>query len=242
MDKLRNRIFTVDDIDIRHNTYFSNNRNLFMVLVDIVKRNPSYATWEIRKNKQLMGWMHEQIPVLSRFNASVIVYANWILTGRISIPICKICGKPLPVATNLLKFYSEYCSAKCRANDPLYKKYMENVFEKKYGNGIRHNFMIPSVREKAQATLKRHYGNNHPFKNPEIVQKKRNTYLKNYGASHNMKSEKGMAEYRKSMNDKYGVDYTWQVDDVKEKARQSTFDHFGVYVSSQAESVKEKQA
>lgn len=124
----------------------------------------------------------------------------------------------MPVKTNLFKLYSNYCSCKCRAADPLYKKFIENTFEKKYGKGIKHNFMIHDVREKAQATLRRHYGDD-PFKNPKILQKKQNTFLKKYGALHNMQSEKGLAEYRKSMNDRYGVDYTWQISSVAEKAR-----------------------
>ena len=218
MNKFKNRFFTLDDIETGCNIYFKNNSYLFTVLVDIVRRNPVYATWEIRSNKILADWMRSQIPVLAKFNASVIVYANWILTGRNSVPTCKICGEPMPVKTNLFKLYSNYCSCKCRAADPLYKKFIENTFEKKYGKGIKHNFMIHDVREKAQATLRRYYGDD-PFKNPKILQKKQNTFLKKYGALHNMQSEKGLAEYRKSMNDRYGVDYTWQISSVAEKAR-----------------------
>ena len=130
MNKFKNRFFSLDDIETDCNIYFKNNSYLFTVLVDIVRRNPVYATWEIRSNKILADWMRSQIPVLAKFNASVIVYANWILTGRNSVPTCKICGEPMPVKTNLFKLYSNYCSCKCRAADPLYKKFIENTFEK----------------------------------------------------------------------------------------------------------------
>ena len=57
MNKFKNRFFTLDDIETNCNIYFKNNSYLFTVLVDIVRRNPVYATWEIRSNKILADWM-----------------------------------------------------------------------------------------------------------------------------------------------------------------------------------------
>ena len=239
--------YTLDQIDIKSNSYYLMNNMMFNKLIEQVKFSLSDNLWKlafnVRKDKELLNWIKTSIPILNGLDVSISTYINWILTNRINLPVCKICGNYLKkIKIGVFQLYAQHCSAKCRANNPEYQKYLADRIEEKYGPGIRSTLQIPEVREKSLETLYKNYGYDHPFKHPTIRAKVEQSFMQNYGAKNNMQSEKGMAEYKKSINEKYGVDYTWQLSSVQEKSRQSTFDHFGVYVSSQAQSVKDKQA
>lgn len=99
--------------------------------------------------------------------------------GIDEIPKCKICGKPVKFTNNA---YPNYCSAKCRNNDPeviaknkagvskalknVYiergedvKKKRANTLEKKYGtSGTSSPFSFKDVQDKVKSTIFENYG------------------------------------------------------------------------------------
>ena len=231
---------------IKENVYYNDNLKLFNILNDIVQNQYHNKIQKLIKNNlELQQWIDDVLERKTNLNIqnfTLKTKINWILNNIISIPKCHFCHKDLKLnSVSYNNNYNVWCSAKCRANDDLYKEIYSKSLETKYGQNIKYSWQIPGVKEKSQITLINNYGKE-PFKSKIIRQKVEQTFFKHYGTTHNMKSKKGMEEYKKAMQEKYGCDYTWQVSSIKEKVKETNLKKHGVDIASKLPEVKEKQA
>ena len=117
--------------------------------------------------------------------ASLIEVLYRIKYGIDEIPKCKICGKPLKFTNGS---YPNYCSAKCRNNDP-------NVIAKNK-EGVSKSLKAAykergdEIKEKRAKTLEEKYGtsgNSSPFSFVDVQNKVKSTILNNYGVDNIMR-------------------------------------------------------
>lgn len=194
-----------EDIEQKYkdNVYYKHNPEMFMWLESYIQRYPANSCCKVISRKYRL----RHIP----YNADIEYLMNWIvkmtqhfnfdieLQTRIycimnniesldQFPRCKTCGKI--IVKNVTSFRQgfgqiQYCCAKCRANNPEYKKkFLENRMTK-FGNIFgdikkivttrisRHGRKNPKLSE----SLKKAYRE----RKTEIQKKKENTLLKNYG-------------------------------------------------------------
>lgn len=113
----------------------------------------------------------------------------------------------------------------------------KNTLLEKYG--VTHNWAIPGVKEKIDATIKEKYGDNFQ----EIISAKRAaTNIERYGGVSPMHSEEIKAKYKASHIEKYGVPWSFSREEVREKSRQTNLERFGVqYCASSPEVVAKRK-
>lgn len=147
----------------------------------------------------LMQWIKDMtIQFDSLFDIQLQTRVYCIVHNITSInqfPKCKTCDKPIIQNANSFKngfVQVLYCSSKCRANNPEFKKRVLNDRLSKYGNIFgdpkkivatriaRHGVKNPKISISLQRAYKEH-------KN-EIQKKKEKTLLKNYGVTSPMLS------------------------------------------------------
>tara|TARA_S200002703_G_scaffold149892_1_gene147846 strand:+ start:1509 stop:2345 length:837 start_codon:yes stop_codon:yes gene_type:complete len=102
-----------------------------------------------------------------------------VMNDITSIPTCLVC-------TNKVKFrryklgYADYCSVKCRANDPTWQKKVANTNLNKYG--VTHIAQLPHEREKRKESLAK----NRPHFDMRFASNRyRKTILERYGENYN---------------------------------------------------------
>ncbi len=96
------------------------------------------------------------------------------------LPICKTCGRHIKyfrTFTNKNIDMPIYCSIKCSANDPDYKKQKYESYKKtmmeKYG--VVSYAQTPEFKEKFKETSLRHYGVENPSSSLEVKEKRLKT-------------------------------------------------------------------
>ena len=108
---------------------------------------------------------------------SMAEYAYCILNDIIKHPKCKCCENN----TKFKRFklgYAEYCSVKCRANDPDWQKQTAKTNTEKYG--VTHIAKLKHERVKrSEQLLKNRETVN--YNSPEIKQKRKQTIYERYG-------------------------------------------------------------
>lgn len=116
---------------------------------------------------------------------SLIEVLYRIKYGIDEIPKCKICGKPLKFTNGS---YPNYCSAKCRNNDPnVIAKNKEGV-SKSLKAAYKERGV--EIKEKRAKTLEEKYGtsgNSSPFSFADVQNKAKSTILNNYGVDNIMR-------------------------------------------------------
>jgi hypothetical protein len=126
-----------------------------------------------------------------------------------------------------------YCSAKCRANDPDFKKSITD----KYG---KHPGHTEEAINKRKQTCTKKYGVEFPLQDKAIHQRTKDTSINRHGGI-----LRGSPEVNKKINDtmvkKYGVQYSSQSVDLLKKQLQTNMDRYGVKYPLQCGFIKEKQ-
>ena len=224
------------------NRYYISNVCMFNKILSVIKNSKSVIAVKktILNDQELLNWIESNVPQLNGYN--IYTKLNWILHDIHDFPTCQYCHKVLPkIEISIFRCYHKWCSEKHMRIDPLYKQYLGDRLEQKYGKGIRSILQVPEIRAKIKNTWKEKYGVDNPLKAEEVKNKAKQTFIKHYGVDNNMKSKKGMQEYKNAMQEKYGVDYSWQLKSTIEKAKQTSYERYGVYITSQSQQAKDKQ-
>ena len=132
------------------------------------------------------GWLNYlKQRYTSNSTESVIEILYRIKNNLDNVPKCKICGKSLIFVNGS---YPNYCSAKCRNNDP------EVIAKNKFGvsKSLKCAYLEHgnSIKNKRAKTLETKYGvsnSSSPFSYKEIREKAKNSIIERYGVDNVMK-------------------------------------------------------
>lgn len=116
----------------------------------------------------------------------------------------------------------------------------ENSFMKKYG--VKHNFLIPSVKEKREKTIQRLYGVKNPGESSEIRGRVTKTCLIKFGVACSLQSEAVKIKSKSTMIRRHGVDNPLKSKKIREKMKKNCVRLHGCEFGFQREDVKNKIA
>lgn len=126
------------------------------------------------------------------FHADVYCYIH-----QIQKPHCKMCSNPVRYSSGKFK---NYCSNKCRANDPDWKKQHSEAFK----NG---KIDIVVREEKRKKTSLERTGYTNSFKDPAIREKGRLTNLERYGVEHAIQLDEYKKKRKMIYHNRYGTEH-----------------------------------
>lgn len=142
-------------------------------------------------------------------------------------PHCKTCGKRLGFYySRKLHKTNEYCSQKCKANNPEVIEKTKKTCLEKYG--CENPGASKEAQEKIKKTMLEHYGVEHAFKSKEVKDKIIESHRKNLGVDWPMQSKKVQEKSKQTCLEKYGCEYTGQTEIKKQKSRETFLKHYGV--------------
>ena len=161
------------------------------------------------------------------------------LNDTYTIPICKVCGRPV-------KFhiwgYNTYCSGQCVMKDDDVKKKAKRTCIKKYGaehysktneyksrvkqtNIEKYGCESYSQTDEYKNMMREHnlntYGVEIYMQSNEFKEKSKQTQLKLYGVENYSQSDEYAKKYKQTCLEKYGTEYPAQSDICKEKVRKT---------------------
>ena len=246
------------------------------VLLSERKSDKWFSKYRDKSNdifKDVYKWILESTGFLNDPFWELATKCYCILNGLTSIdqfPKCLTDGKFIKqnIYSITVGFKKHYCSAKCRANNPEFKKRMAEQRCKKYGN-------IFGPVEKIKKTKLERYGDenyhnsekaSYTRKNfsaerkDEIEQKKRQTWNKKYGVDNPMKNADVQKRQQETCfanhgrfygfdydkikvinNQKLNCDWPLQSKSVREKIIQTWFSIYGVSNPMQTPEIQRKQ-
>jgi hypothetical protein len=105
-----------------------------------LKTNQWNEKYFMRYYNEFYNWLLPQYSFANTFTEKIYCYLNDIHNR----PVCKTCGTPIKFKS-ITKGYSQYCSAKCRANNEQIKEKTKNTCLEKYG--VTNNLHIVSVQK-----------------------------------------------------------------------------------------------
>ncbi len=157
--------------------------------------------------QQLKLWILEKTPLLRdpKFTWTTKVY--WILTGLTDFPKCPICGKSDHMHKNVdhpERGYFRACTKECAAANPERKKKIQQTTFNHFGstnyftslegktkrdnwlkkNGVINAFQLESVKQKSNASRKKHFGYEYTMQSPEKRALAKENYKKKTGYDH----------------------------------------------------------
>lgn len=244
------------------NTYQQENPNNFQLLSLLKQRYPNHYIKSLnvfhRSHKtslqelttDLIPWIEKcTASKLSRDCYSLHQKIEWILSGRVDFPQCKLCGKPISNQSrfNSTRGYCDTCSKDC-AKALKGKRYRETIshipdfYNKRTKNTIESNlkkynvknvFQLKSTKEKIKQTTARNHGDPN-FRN---VKQARETRLDRYGK---WEAPTTNDKRKETFLKHYGKDHNMKCDIGKLEFKNAFKEKYGVQNPGQLDSTKEK--
>mgnify|MGYP001565041480 CR=1 FL=1 len=116
----------------------------------------------------------------------------------------------------------------CCSNKSCNQAKIAQVFEKKYGKGIRTALQVPQFYQKQQNTIQEKYGVMNVFSDPNIQKKIKQTNIEKYGVENPQQNKDVQDKTKATMKERYGVEHPYQSKELIKKAEDKTEERFGV--------------
>lgn len=162
-----------------------------------LKTNQWNEKYFMRYYNEFYNWLLPQYSFANTFTEKIYCYLNDIHNR----PVCKTCGTPIKFKS-ITKGYSQYCSAKCRANNEQIKKKTKNTCLEKYG--VTNNLHIVSVQKQIKEKWMNKYGTDNPAKSNIIKAKTKQTNLEKYGTEKYTNRQKA----KSTCLERYGTEWS----------------------------------
>lgn len=141
-----------------------------------------YLTKKYPLLKKTLDDEYKKYGDLFNFKDKLFFYLN-----ETKIPYCKLCQQKY--VKHLGKgLFREYCSVKCKANDPENERKKIETCQQKYG--VNNISQIKDVKQKKVDTMKFKYGIEYPIQSDIFKRKQKQTSLEKYGVENPSHSEK----------------------------------------------------
>ena len=157
------------------------------------------------------------------------------LNDTYTIPICKVCGRP--VKFNIWG-YNTYCSGKCVMKDDDVKKKVKQTCIKKYG--AEHYSKTNEYKSRVKQTNIEKYGCESYSQTDEYKNMMREHNLNTYGVEIYMQSNEFKEKSKQTQLNLYGVENYRQSDEYEKKYKQTCLEKYGTEYSAQSDICKEK--
>ena len=192
----------------------------------LIDNKPDMSRLRMKRYMRIREYLKSLDPWITSFTEALLR-----LKYNISRNCCIECGKPTYfkgyryyIETG--KLYADYCSAKCRATSPIYKKHYEEACVKKYG--VDNPMKVKSVVDKGKETCKKRYGYVRASYLKEYQEKAMSTCYANTGAYIPILSPSIKERIHSTCYERYGSYSPLGNRDIFEQTVETTYKKYGV--------------
>lgn len=170
---------------------------------------------------------------------------NHIVNKLPDVPRCKVCDDPLAYRRG----YPVYCSAKCRADCPEYKKVLKGAIFEKYGvtcgldlggreRGIKNAHSVDARKNRDSTNLKK-FGTKNQIRSVQTQKKVQSSINSRYGSETEM-FRASDRKRRLTMLKRYGVEHYSELPEYRERFLIKSQELYGVDHPMQNEKIKKR--
>ena len=179
--------------------------------------------------------------------ATAALYLTALENSLTSQPTCKTCGSPITYAKQG-RFFREYCSPKCAAENDNTKEKRELTTIERFGvanvmsldstketiksrnmelYGVQHSLQREDVKKKSRDAVRKKYGNDFITQTTHFKQRTKDTLIARYGVETPMQSDLIKGKIKETCIERYGADNPLSSPEVREKIKSTNMALYG---------------